>query len=492
MGSERARFAAGLAVLAVVHVLTRSWNLTLLPGFMDESMHVCWAARFARDPEFVKPLQDGKLLHVLLTALVVPRATDPLWAARFVSVLAGTAGLAATALLARRLYDDGVALTAAALWLVCPFTLFYDRMDLADVYLATFATVAAGLSVSLALRPTNRLAVALGVALAAAIVAKIPGVLVLPLPALACLFLQQRPRRLPKLALAYAVCALLAAAPVGYFAAHTSQVQAKAALAGDRIALLAENAGIVGRWLWSYWTPPLLLAGLATAAIDGALRRRPALFLAVACATPIAAFAAVAYDWFPRYVLFATPPLLVLAARGIVALARGLAARASRGVAVPVAIAAVAAAVFPAVRFDRALLTAPAAAPLVPVEVFQYVNGWPSGYGWDEALAALRAERKRHPEGIAIAADTAGRGAGRWTMRAGFVNDPGVRLEVVDFDDADTPALLDELVAARPTFAVRSIAAPMLETPSVRAETMAVLHKPNGSPSGTLYRLLRR
>jgi hypothetical protein len=107
-------------------------------------------------------------------------------------------------------------------------------------------------------------------------------------------------------------------------------------------------------------------------------------------------------------------------------------------------------------------------------------------------MLALRAERARHPDGLAIVADTAGRGAGRWAARATFVNDRGVQVEVIDFSDPAAVELVESLAASRPTFALRSTAVALTGTPRFRADAVAVLRKPNKAYAGTLYRFVPR
>jgi len=82
--------------------------------------------------------------------------------------------------------------------------------------------------------------------------------------------------------------------------------------------------------------------------------------------------------WFPRYVLPAIPPLLLLVAVA--------AARIGRGA--PWIVAGILAACW--APFDAALVADPARAPLPPVERSQYIYDWPAGYGVAEAASALR------------------------------------------------------------------------------------------------------
>ena len=485
-----------LALLAAVFFATRLYNLTLLPIFVDESINVCWAARWAREPGFWKPWEDGKLLHILVTSLLVPRAADPLWAGRCAAAVTGCLGMLAAWGLGRRLFDARAGFSAAALYLVCPFTLFYDRMDLADVYLSSCAVLALLATADLLARPTLRRGTALGVALAACVLAKAPGLIVLAFPAAGAVLLgPRRPGARRALALAYGLCLLIVAGPVLYFLSHSTQVQAKTGKAGgDRLGLLVENTRRAVGWLWSYWTPPVCVAGVAAAAAGLVRHRGAEALLLVAATLPAVVFSLTAHDWFPRYVLFASIPFLVLAARALVAASDWAAGRwpEAHRLRLMASVLAIMALLAPAARFDYWILADPAQAPLPEVEGFQYVWGWPSGYGWSQAVQILRAERARHPEGITLLGDSLGHGVGSWAVRASFINDPGV--EVVVFD-AESPAaieLMDERAATRPVFCLTSKREYFQGTRALKPKRIAVLHKPSRRFAGQLYRLRPR
>ena len=181
------------SLLLLAFLAVRTYRLTSLPIFIDESLHLFWSLRVREDLELDRPLRDGKPLQALVTAFTVPGADDPLWAGRFTSVLVGAVGMWAAWQIGRRLFDEATGLTAAALYLACPFTLFYDRMALSDVYLSTFAALTLLASIAVARDPRPAKGLWLGLALAGCVLAKVPGLMLAPLP---------RGRRLPPAAAA--------------------------------------------------------------------------------------------------------------------------------------------------------------------------------------------------------------------------------------------------------------------------------------------------
>jgi MFS family permease len=487
----RPRAIAAFALLLLACLAVRTYRLTSLPIFIDESLHLFWSLRVREGLELDRPLRDGKPLQALVTAFTVPGAEDPLWAGRFTSVVVGAVGLWAAWQIGRRLFDEETGLVAAVLYVACPFTLFYDRMALSDVYLSSCAALTLLASIAVAGDPRPRNGVGLGLALAGCVLSKVPGLMLAPLPlAVAFLLPPRRPGLFRTLGIAYAVAALLAAYPAWFFFAHSGQLQKAAGVEEDvEVAhLLADNMGDAVRWLWAYWTWPLTLAALAGVALGLLRRRGPELLLAAASLGPVAVFVALSFYWYPRYVLFATIPALVLAARVLVLIARRAAAYAGRP---PVWLAVLlAAALVPAIRVDAALLGDPARAPLPRLERFQYVDGFSSGYGCPEAVAWLRGELAAQPGRVTVAAQTPGRRTLFLCLRAYFMNEPRAELRWLDPNEPVGRQMLLERAAVQPTFVItgsKEEAGSRFDP--LGAVRLAQWRKPSGVLAGELYRI---
>ena len=497
MTGRRSLAAAGFLLLLVAFFAVRTYRLTSLPIFIDESLHLFWSQRVREEPGFERPLRDGKPLQALVTSLTVPGAADPLWAGRFTSVIVGAIGMWAAWRIGRRLFDERTGLAAAVLYLACPFTLFYDRMALSDVYLSTFAALTLLASIAVAQDPRPARGVWLGLALAGCVLSKVPGLMLAPLPLAAAFLLPPRRPGLGRaLALAYAIAAVMAAYPAWYFLAHSGQ-RWKAAGVEEEVEvthLLIDNLGDAVRWLWSYWTWPVTIAGLAGVAAGLARRRGPELLLAAASLAPVAVFVAFSFYWYPRYILFATVPFLVLAARTLVQLAGWLATRTSQLVPGRVEsgtlAALLAAAIVPAVRFDAALLGDPATAPLPKLERFQYVDGFSSGYGCAEAVAWLRGELAAHPGTITVAAETPGRRTLFLGLRTYFMNEPRAEVLWIDPVAPEGRDMLLERARTHPTFLVTASKEEAgARFDALGAVRLAQWRKPNGVLAGELYRV---
>jgi hypothetical protein len=329
-------------------------------------------------------------------------------------------------------------------------------------------------------------------------------VLALPIPLLTLLVLGPWRGRLSTLAVVYGVgLPPVTWALLRFVANENAQYMAVLFTAGgggfaQRLAAnVAEGAG----WLWTWCTPPIALLALAGAALAVVRRDRRALLLGLLAAYPLVAFSSVLTWREPRYLLPAAVPLLALAALaldGLVARLAALVPEAARERARPgFAAAAAVLLLLPALRLDRALWTDPARAAMPPPDRFQYVLGWPSGYGVRDTERLVRDELARHPEGLTVVVHANRYQNLRVTPLAlglAFAREPRVRLEDWDFADPQALAAFERWAAAGPTLLVvpRADPAPPPPDPRTWAEVaylVARTTKPDGRPCDDVYRL---
>lgn len=448
-----------LLLLLLLYTVTRLWALTALPMFLDESWHLNWSMWIAEGKEWEVPWQYGKGLNIFVNALLFPWIGEGyLWAARAVTVAFG--GLATVAVFgaARRLYDPTSAVVAAVLYIACPYALFYDRLVLTDPVQSAFAALSLWWSVRVACSGRPGQGVVLGLLLALSVFAKALGVLVLLTPALAFGALPERRRAvLRAFGAAYATAGLLVAYPLWRFFSETSTVRAAIDKSDEGpLGRAVENAPLAWEWISSLWTLPLLglaVLGLLAAA---ARRERAGLFLGGAVALPLLALLGVATLWFPRYLVFLTPPLAILAGATLAAALRAGWRIAGRGATPPAWGFAVATllALLPALRFDFWLWTDPSRAPLAEVERFQYVDGWPSGYGVRDTVAFLREQLRRRPSGIRVVLHSAARRTTAFALGVAFRYEGWLVVDDLRVDDPAAPATLAGWARQMPTFLV--------------------------------------
>jgi 4-amino-4-deoxy-L-arabinose transferase-like glycosyltransferase len=493
------------AALVALYLFTRLRGLSLLPIFLDETLHVRWALLVSQgEKPWDATWKWGRALTIWLGALVSPLADDLLLANRLVSVALGVATLLATVEIARRLLGSRAAVVAGLFYVLCPFTLFYDRMALTEAGLSAAFALTLVFSIRLAESGRSLDAVLAGLTMALAVLVKAIGVLVLPIPLATVVVLGGIRERWKPLALAYAVGLPPVALALRLFVASENAQHMAELFTGGGGAFAArlgqsllEGAG----WLWTWWTWPLVALAEIGAVVALWRRDRKGLLLALLALYPLVAFSAVLTWRMPRYLLPASAPLLVLAASALVRLASWAADQLPPSAPRPareglLAIAAVLV-LLPALQLDRAFWTDPSRAAIPGPDRFQYVLGWPSGYGVRDTVRLVRQELEQHPDGVTVVVHANRHQNLRMTpltLGLAFAREPRVRLEDWDFADPSAIVAFEKWAAAGPTLLVVPRADPSALAPPPSAwRHLALLvartTKPDGQPCDDVYRL---
>jgi hypothetical protein len=155
------------------------------------------------------------------------------------------------------------------------------------------------------------------------------------------------------------------------------------------------------------------------------------------------------------------------------------------------------AALVPALRLDAALWTDPARAAMPSADRFQYVLGWPSGYGIRDTERLVREELRRHPEGLTVVVHANRFQNLRTTplvLSLAFAREPRVKLEDWNFAEPSAIPAFERWAAAGPTMLVVPRADPAAPAPDPAAwarlaRLVARTTKPDGQPSDDVYRL---
>ncbi len=122
-------------------IFLRTYKLDTIPVFVDEAIYVRWAQVMKAESTLrFLPLSDGKqplFMWSIIPALGV--INDPLIAGRLVSVAAGVGSIVGVFAIAQVLFNDKrVSLFSSFIYTMSPFTVFFDRMALADSTLTFF------------------------------------------------------------------------------------------------------------------------------------------------------------------------------------------------------------------------------------------------------------------------------------------------------------------------------------------------------------------
>jgi 4-amino-4-deoxy-L-arabinose transferase-like glycosyltransferase len=447
--------AAGIGGL---YALLRGLRIAWFPPFLDEGIYARWTRTVFEDPHqrFIALANGKEPLLTWLAAAAMKTGLGPLGAQRAVSVVAGAVTLVVVGLIGRELAGPVAGLLSSALYAVLPFFVVHDGIGIMEPLLAAATTTALYLQIRLARAPRVGAGLGLGVALAAALLTKETALYALVLmPAALLVFRWDGPLRRRRLLAWLGANAIAAAtAGIGYSILRLSDLFDDLATARESIHMYRSPGDALARpwhWLWTYGpdfasvfvrytTLTLFLAACLGLVVSWRRARGFSLLLALWVLVPFGISSFEALIAYPRYVVDAAPPLVPLAAVGLLAVVER--ARAARRLELGLAVAALL--VVPALVADARLVADPGRTAYPGLDDTQFATGWAAGNAW----VALEDElARRRPAGVLV---------GDYGLGSPLpdLDGRGVTLADGPSDDADKAPYVVDNGAAPPTPAV--------------------------------------
>lgn len=406
MASKRvvAWWIAGVAGILALFALTRLYNLTYLPIFTDEAIYIRWAQIGSRDAawRFIS-LVDGKQpLFTWFMMVALRFIRDPLLAGRLVSVVSGIATMTGLWLVAWELFKNKrIAFLVSFLYVICPFSLMYDRMALYDSLVAAFSVWNLYLGILLVRQKRLDIALLLGMVLGLGMLNKTSGFLSLYLMPLTLLLFDWqasgRWRRLLRWVSLVLVAAIISQAlysilrlsPLFSMIAQKDVVFIYSFREWFTHPIQFFTGNIKGLidWAVNYLRLPVFLLALAPLFALWE-KRREKILLYVWWFAPFIALALFGRVLYPRFILFMMMPLLVLASVSI----DWIIGRLRGTLLLPVVLFLV---FFPSVLTGYFIITNPLYAQIPGSDKGQYIDNWPSGWGVREVNAFLLKESRK-------------------------------------------------------------------------------------------------
>jgi len=466
--------AGGL--LVATFLLSRLMNLMALPIFVDEGMHISRAQQMLTTGDFIHGTAAGKFLHIWLLISIVNWTGNSLMAARALSAVTGLASGIATFYLARLLWPrQNIGWIAALIYLVLPLPFINERMALADSLLTALTTLILILSLKLIRQPNPVTGYALGLCLGLAYLTKLNGLIYLAIPVFSLILLKGWQQSAKILIRPYLVAFMVSLPTVTEFPRQFLSVAVRG-LSNP----MGPQTSTITWWLYSlgetwldlttYVTWPILLLAAMRLLYDLRSREREASLFAVLLLLSPAVYALLGKDvWYSRYLLPIVPLLAVLAARTLSDLASLLAQQTrlkhSRIWLVLLCLLTL----LPGMIFNYQLITNPSYAPFTPVDRWQYITGWPSGYGLAEAVTWLQQEAAR--KGPLVVITSIYSGPTQEGLRLYLGNDePDIRLLSVDLR-SDSGEMLQRLVQTQTVPTLLVLNEPIDRDPNPLAST---------------------
>ena len=380
-------------------------HLMALPAFEDEGSQLRLVWRLIEAREWLQPLGEGKPLEAWPMVPLALLVGQPLAAIRALHVLVGMMGAVLIYRLGLRVTDRATAWISGALFAICPFVVYLQRLALSDILLCTAGIWVLVSVLRFAETPTWPRAAVLALGLVLAAFCKLPVgfVFLVSMPlALALMPASERRRLLvepylTKLLAALAPVALLGLAVIVVAVIRWQHGKSPGFGLQDLLGIglgryRTIGSGIGGprphllQELTAQISEPVAaigLMGLAASVIFGDWRQR---WLIAVGALPMLAIGLLAEFWYSRYLLFTLPPLIVASVCGW----RSLSLRAG-GLRGPSELAALAVCVGFLVHQTALIILNPTAANWSPLDRYQYFEGPGSGYGYPEAARFILA-----------------------------------------------------------------------------------------------------
>lgn len=308
-----------------IFLILRLVNLNIIPVFVDEAIYIRWSQIMKNEASLrFLPQSDGKPpLFMWITISFFKLSKDPLIAGRLVSVMAGAGSLLGVGVLAFLLTSSlWAGVLASLVYAITPFTVFFDRMALADGLLAMFGIWSLILGLLFVRKPRLDLAMLLGFAIGGGLLTKSPAVFFYLWQIVLAVFFFKFSRD-NKLSLLKLLGGWLVALLISQLLFNILRLGPSFHLINSRnqdyvytvqealshpLSPLIYNLQTTFNWLLMLLTVPLLL--IIPAGFLG--RNKKVLFVLILIAlVPLLSQAFIAKVYTSRYILFAVLPLLV-------------------------------------------------------------------------------------------------------------------------------------------------------------------------------------
>lgn len=395
-----------LVGLAALYFLLRLPNLNLQPIFADEAIYIRWAQVMKAEPTLrFLPLSDGKTpLFMWMMIPLLKLFPDPLFAGRFLSVVAGFFTFIGVFFLSKKVFNTRSALWAALLYVITPYTVFFDRMALVDSMLAGITVWVVFFAIWLVTSLRLDVSMILGYLIGSAVLTKTPGMLNFFLLPLTIIVFKNKggSHNLARLLLLWGVVIVIGLTIYNFLrlgpnfemlsSRNADYVFSPMELIGRPLDPFIPHFNDIADWFPKLFTWPILLAvlmgiiyilmGIWQQAFRGQMLLGGIVLLWAII--PLLLNMAFLKTFTARYLLSSVPLLLILAGFGVTKLLPRL-AYIKR---FPVLLMLVVLLPLP-LYFNYQLLTSPEKAPLPKAERKGYFEEWTAGYGFPEIAKFL-------------------------------------------------------------------------------------------------------
>lgn len=370
--------------LVSLFALTRLFNFLKFPPFVDELLYWRWTKVISTTPaQFLLPLsEDGQppLYFWIGSLLVKATSLDPLLILRLVSIIFGAATLLLLIKIGSHIHSSRFGYVLGILYTLYPMFLWHDRLAMRESMITIAGTlILFGLYTRFKQNLHNQGSVYLLSGVFLGLLTK--GTALLFLPVIFSSYLYYFLRKQLTRHDYYVIWTLFLTLILVFLLAQSVIVKGSSFLLDPKVILshLYLNLYSVARWLVEYSTLPLLILWVFGAFKLWGKNRSLLIWSLALFALTVGIEVVTAKIFFPRYFLWVMPLYLLPVGWGILELSNT-----ALGKSIVILC------LLPLLRFDYYLITNPLVAPLPAIDRWQYLSGWPSGYGIFDISQVIR------------------------------------------------------------------------------------------------------
>lgn len=394
-------FSLGISAL---YFFTRLYNILALPIFTDEAIYIRWSQIAAHDASwrFIS-LTDGKQpMFVWITMVLIKLIHDPLLAGRVTSVIAGLFSMIGLFFLGSETFKNKkIGILASFIYVLYPFSLVYDRMAMYDSLVAMFIIWSLYFEILLIRHMRLDLAMILGMIIGGGMLTKTNANFAFILLPFLLIFIDYKSKNWKKqvgklfvfslvaLIIANIMYAVLRLSPFFHIIAEKNYVfiYPLSEWLMHPFTFFPHNLAVLIGWLVTYATIPFLLLAVSAFFVGYTKQHekgyfREKLLLLIWFIVPFIASALFFKQFYPRFILFMTMPLLILGAYGLY-----YALLYVKQIWLKALVLIVFLIMF--VINDFLIITNFAKAMIPQSDLGQFVTGWPAGQGVKETITFL-------------------------------------------------------------------------------------------------------
>lgn len=472
-----------------VYFFTRLVAIKSLPPFNDEFIYVRWAQEGFFDPgKRLLSLTDGKQpLYIWLVSLLMNIIPSPLAAGRMVSVFSGATTMIGLVFLSWFLFRSRlVAIGSGLLYILFPLALLLDRFALYDSLLASLAVWSVIVMILLVRGPSLGPSFLLAHLLGASLLTKSSATLLMVSLPLAIAFFEPRRARWMKIAGYFVLAASMA-----FLYQSVQQLSAEASFIGQKnqtfvytwdelrnmsiFPSVLKNVLTYGQWVFAYFSLPIILiiGGISYASV----RNRSVKYLLASFTIPFLIVVVIGKLIYARHLFFILMPLLIVASLGLVTILARMRTVWQKALVAVVCLS-------PMLYTSGGMLTNYKMAKIPEIDRFQYVNGWPSGWGVKDIVRFLEGEAAKGE--ITVITEGVFGSLPTTAMRLYFGNYPQVR--IVPFDGEKPIEIPEDVRWDAPVYLILNRAQSLPH--GLTGEELLKIQKGDGDSYIRLYRIL--